>query len=82
MGSQLYMRLSILGLLAAMAAPQRLCAQFLSCSEGHSQISHPVQNIKITITDVEFSGASHLTDDVRTQLVNRIKSLDLHAVRE
>lgn len=81
MGSQLYMRLSILGLLAAMAGPQRLCAQFLSCSEGQSQISHPVQNVKITIADVEFSGASHLTDDARTQLVNRIKSLDLHVVR-
>ena len=81
MGSQLYMRLSILGLLAAMAVPQRLCAQFLSCSEGQSQISHPVQNVKITIADVEFSGASHLTDDARAQLVNRIKSLDLHVVR-
>ena len=81
-GSQLYMRLSMLGLLAAMAVPQRLCAQFLSCSEGQSQIWHPVQNVKITMADVEFSGASHLTDDVRTQLVNRIKSLDLHANRE
>ena len=76
------MRLGILGLLASMAVPQHLCAQFLSCSEGHSQISHPVQNIKITIADVEFSGASHFTDDARTQLVNRIKSLDLHVVRE
>ena len=82
MGSQLYMGLSILGLLAAMAVPQRLCAQFLSCSEGQSQISPPVQNVKITIADVEFSGASHLTDDARAQLVNRIKSLDLHVVRE
>ena len=75
------MRLGILGLLASMAVPQRLCAQFLSCSEGQSQISHPVQNIKITIADVEFSGASHFTDDVRTQVLNHIKSLDLHAVR-
>ena len=82
MGSQLYTRLSILGVLAAMAVPQRLPAQFLSCSEGQSQIWHPVQNVKITIADVEFSGASHLTDDVRPQVVNRIKSLDLHAVRE
>ena len=65
MGSQVYMRLGILGLLAAMAVPRHLCAQFLSCSEG-----------------VEFSGTSHLTDDARTQLVNRIKSLDLHVVRE
>ncbi len=77
MGRQVYMRLGILGLLAAMAVPQHLCAQFLSCSEGQSQISHPVQYIKITIADVEFSGTSHLTDDARTQLVNRIKSLDL-----
>ena len=82
MGSQLCMRLSILGLLAAMAVPQRVCAQFLSCSEGQSQILHPAQNVKITIADVEFSGGSHLTDDARTQLVSRIKSLDLHAVRE
>lgn len=82
MGSQVYMRLGTLGLLAAMAVPQHLCAQFLSCSEGQSQISHPVQYIKITIADVEFSGTSHLTDDARTQLVNRIKSLDLHVVRE
>jgi outer membrane protein assembly factor BamA len=71
-----------LGLLAAMAAPQRLCAQFPSCSEGHSQISHPVQYVKITIADVAFSGASHLTDDAHTKLVNRIKSLELHVVRE
>ena len=82
MGSQVYIRLGILGLLAAMAVPQHLCAQFLSCSEGQSQISHPVQYIKITIADVEFSGTSHLTDDARTQLVNRIKSLDLNVVRE
>jgi len=80
MGSQLYLRLGTLALLAAMAVPQRLSAQFLSCSEGHSQISHPVQYLKITIADVEFSGANPLPDDVRTQLANRIKRLDLHAI--
>jgi outer membrane protein assembly factor BamA len=73
------MRLGILALLAAVTLPQFPYAQSLNCRDRQSQVSPTLQNIKITIANVEFSGDNPLSNDARAQLLNRIKQLDLVA---
>jgi outer membrane protein assembly factor BamA len=76
------MRFGILALLAAVTLPQSPYAQSLNCRDRESQVSPTLQNIKITIADVEFSGDNPLSNDALAQLLNRIKQLDLSIARQ
>ena len=82
MRCRLRTRFSVLVLLATTLISHRLDAQSQACLERESEEPTAAQNIKITVADVEFSGADPLTDESRTQLVNRVKKLDVRITPE
>jgi len=82
MSRRFCVRSGILALLATVRMSQFPYAQSLNCRDHQSQVAATIQNIKITIADVEFSGENPLPNDARAQLVDRIKQLDLSVNRQ
>src|SRR5215471_4510809 len=75
MGSRLYISAVAFCVFGTLVVPTYLNGQSLTCPMRSGSDSDP--NLKITIADVELSGANPLPQDVRGQLVERVKKLEL-----
>ena len=72
------MRYGVLASLALVGLPCSGNCQSQNCTGRPSSVSSTTQGNKVTIASVEFRGEIPLGDDVRAQLVNQIRALDLH----
>src|SRR5215831_9618421 len=76
MSSRLHISAVVFCVFGTLVLPTYLNGQTLACPVRSGSDSD--QNLKITIADVEFPGANPLPQDVRGQLVERVKKLELH----